>query len=83
MKQCYCFVWKPKTKKKQTKNKKKAESKNLKVLKKSKGKIIFFSKCTVCDSKKSRFVKETSGLLNNLKIKTTLSKIQLPGCILF
>ena len=80
MKQCYCFVWKPKTKKK---HKKTPESKNPKALKKSKGKIIFFSKRTVCDSKKSRFVKETSGLLNNLKIKTTLSKIQLPGCILF
>ena len=68
---------------KQKKNKKTPESKNSKALKKSKGKIIFFSKRTVCDSKKSRFVKEKSGLLNNLKIKTTLSKIQLPGCILF
>ena len=73
------FCLKTKNKKK---HKKTPESKNPKALKKSKGKIIFFSKRTVCDSEKS-FVKETSGLLNNLKIKTTLSKIQLLGCILF
>ena len=79
----FCLKTKNKKKKQKKNKKKKAESKNLKVLKESRGKIIFFSKCTVCDSKKSRFVYETSGLLNNLKIKTTLSKIQLPGCILF
>ena len=74
------FCLKTKNKKK---HKKTPESKNPKALKKIKGKIIFFSKRTVCDSKKSRFVKEKSGLLNNLKIKTTLTKIQLLGCILF
>ena len=37
------------------------------------------SKCSVCGTKKSRFVKEqdTKGLLSNLGIKTPLSKILL------
>ena len=37
------------------------------------------SKCTVCGSKKSRFIKEQEpeGLLSNLGIKTPLSKIPL------
>ena len=37
------------------------------------------SKCSVCENKKSRFVKEqdAKGLLSNLGIKTPLSKIPL------
>ena len=37
------------------------------------------SECSVCKNKKSRFVKEqdSKGLLNNLGIKTPLSKIPL------
>ena len=37
------------------------------------------SKCSVCQIKKSRFVKEqeAKGLLNNLGFKTPLSKIPL------
>ena len=37
------------------------------------------SKCEVCDSKKSRFIKEqeASGLLSSLGIKAPLSKIPL------
>ena len=37
------------------------------------------SKCSVCKTKKSRFVKEqdAKGLLSNLGIKTPLSKIPL------
>ena len=37
------------------------------------------SKCSVCGTKKSRFVKEqdAKGLLSNLGIKTPLSKIPL------
>ena len=37
------------------------------------------SKCSVCEIKKSRFVKkqETKGLLRKLEIKTPLSKIPL------
>ena len=39
------------------------------------------SKYAVCDSKKSKFVKqlEASGLLSSLGIKTFLSKIPLAG----
>ena len=37
------------------------------------------SKCSVCGTKKSRFLKEqdAKGLLSNLRIKTPLSKISL------
>ena len=34
------------------------ESKNPKVVKTKNGKIIFLSKCVVCNSKKSKFIKE-------------------------
>ena len=46
---------------------------------------MLLSKCAVCDSKKSKFIKEqkTSGLLSRLGIKTYLSKIPLAGPILF
>ena len=42
---------------------------------------MFLSKCAVCDSKKSKFIKEqeASGLLSSLGIKTPLSKIPLVG----
>ena len=41
--------------------------------------IIMQSKCTLCGTKKSRFLKkqEANGLLSNLGIRTTLSKIPL------
>ena len=40
-------------------------------------KVVKVSKCAVCGSKKSRFIKkeEAKGLLNNLSIRTLLSKI--------
>ena len=46
---------------------------------------MLLSKSAVCDSKKSRFIKEkeASGLLSSLEIKTTLSKIPLLDNILF
>ena len=42
-------------------------------------KLVMQSKCSVCGNKKSRFVKEqeAKGLLSNLGIKTSLSKIPL------
>ena len=42
---------------------------------------MLLSKCAVCDSEKSKFIKqqEASGLLSNLGIKTPLSKIPLVG----
>ena len=41
--------------------------------------LLMQSKCNVCKTKKSRFVKEQDdkGLLSNLGIKTPLSKIPL------
>ena len=64
---------------------KNTESKNPKVTRTKNGKIMLLSKCTVCDSKKSKFIKqqETSGLLSSLGIKIPLSKIPLVGPFLF
>ena len=46
---------------------------------------MLLSKCTVCDSKKSKFNKqqEASVLLSSLGMKTPLSKIRLSGRLLF
>ena len=51
----------------------------------SNGKIMILLKCTICNSKKSKFVntQETNGLLSKLVIITPLSKIPLLGDILF
>ena len=48
------------------------------------GSIMILSKCSVCDSKKFKFIKEqeASGLLSTLGIKTLLSKIPLVGPLL-
>ena len=64
---------------------KNTESKNPTVVKTKNGRVILLSKCAVCDSKKSKFVKkqEASGLLSSLGIKTPLSKIPLLGPLLF
>ena len=46
---------------------------------------MLLSKCSVCDIKKSRFIKkqEDSGLKSCLAIKTPLSKVPLVGSYLF
>ena len=46
---------------------------------------MLLSKCVVCDSKKSKFIKEqeASGLSNRLEIKTPLNTIPLLGPLLF
>ena len=46
---------------------------------------MVLSKCAISGSKKSRFTKnqEAKGLLNNLSIKTPLSKVPILGDILF
>ena len=46
---------------------------------------MLLSKCAVCGSKKSRFIKkqEAKGILSNLGLKTLLNKIPLVGDILF
>ena len=47
--------------------------------------LMLSSKCAVCRSKNSRFMKEqeSKGLLSNLGIKSPLSKIPSLGDILF
>ena len=74
----YCL----KCKKKKKKN---TESINPKVSKTSNGKTMVLSKCAICGSKKSKFIKEqqAKGLLSNLGIRTPLNKIPLLGDILF
>ena len=61
------------------------ENINPKVSKTSNGRTMVLSKCAICDSKKSSFIKnqEAKGLLSNLGIKTTLSKVPILGDILF
>ena len=65
--------------------KKNTESINLKVSKTNNGKMMILSKCAICDSKKSKFIKEQQpkGLLSNLGIRTPLNKIPILGDILF
>ena len=55
------------------------------MLKTKNGRTMLLSKCAVCGSKKSRFMKEqeSKGLLISLGIKTPISNIQLLGKVLF
>ena len=61
------------------------ESVNPRVSKTNNGKIMILSKCAICGSKKSRFIKnqEAKWLLSKLGIKTPLSKVPILGDILF
>ena len=65
--------------------KKNTESKNPKITRTENGRIMLLSKCAMCDSKKSKFIKEqeASGLLISLGIKTPLSKIPLVSPLVF
>ena len=49
------------------------------------GRLMILSRCTICNTKKCRFIKkqEAKGLLSNLGIKTPLSKIPILGDTLF
>ena len=49
------------------------------------GKVMILSKCAVCGSKISRFIKnqEAKGLLSKLGIKTPFNKFTILGDILF
>ena len=51
----------------------------------SNGRKTILSKCAICESKKSRFIKdqEAKGLLINLGVRTSLSKVPVSGDILF
>ena len=64
---------------------KNTENINPRVSKTSNGRTMILSKCAICGSKKSRFIKnqEAKGLLSNLGIRTPLSKGSLLGDILF
>ena len=64
---------------------KNTENINPRVSKTSNGKTMVLSKCAICGSKKSRFIKnqEAKGLLSNLGLRTPLSKIPVLGDILF
>ena len=61
------------------KSRKNTKNLNSKILKTKHGRLIMQSKCAECGIKKSRFKKKqkAKGLLSNLGIKTTLSKIPL------
>ena len=64
---------------------KNTENINPRVSETSNGRTMVLSKCVICGSKKSRFIKnqETKGLLSNLGIKAPLSKVPILGYILF
>ena len=55
------------------------------VSKRSNGRRMLLSDCAICNSKKSRFIKnqEAKGLLRNLGIRAPLSKVPILGDILF
>ena len=65
--------------------KKNTESINPIVIKTKNGRTILLSKCAVCGSKKSRFMKkqETKRILCSLGFKTPLSKIPFYGDVFF
>ena len=64
---------------------KNTENINPRVSKTSNGRTMVWSKCAICDSQKSRFIKhqEAKGLLSNLGIRTPLSKVPIMDDILF
>ena len=64
--------------------KKNTENKDPKVSASSNGRVMLLSKCAICGSKKSRFIKnqEVKALLHKLGIKTPLSKVLMLGDIL-
>ena len=69
--------------KKQTKQN--TESIDPKVSATSNGRTMVLSKCAICGSKKSTFIKkqEAKGLLSSLGIRTPLNKIPIFGDVLF
>ena len=61
------------------------ENINPKVSSTSNGKAMILSKCAICSSKKSRFIKnqQATALLSHLGLRTPLSKVPILGNILF
>ena len=64
-----------------SKCKKNTENINPKVSKTSNGRTMLLSNFAICNSKKSRFIKnqEAKGLLSDLGIKTPLAKVLILG----
>ena len=58
---------------------------NRRVSNASNGRRMILSKCAICGSKKSTFIKnqEAKGVLSNLSVRTPLSKVAILGDILF
>ena len=67
------------------KRRKNTENIDLEVSSTYNGRVMILSKCAICGSKKSRFIKrrEAKVLLSKLGIKTSLSKVPKLGDILF
>ena len=68
----YCLIYRKK------------HSKNSRIVKTNKGRLVVSSKCPVCDSNKSRFIKEQefSGLINSLfGLKSPIAGIPWLGSI--
>ena len=65
--------------------KKYTENIDPKVSSTSNNRVMILSKCAICGSEKSKFIKqqEAKGLLSKLGIKTPLSKIPILGDTLF
>ena len=63
---------------------KNTENINPRVSKTSNSRTMVLSKCAICGSKKSRFIKnqKVKGLLSNLGVKTPLSEVPILGHIL-
>ena len=63
---------------KKKKKKKNPENINPVVSKTSNGRTMILSKCAICGAEELKFIKEqeAKGLLNNLGIRTPLSKLQ-------
>ena len=68
-----------------SKCRKDTENIDLRVSRTINGRKMILSKCAICGSKKSRFIKnqEAKGLLSNLSVRTPLSKVPILGDILF
>ena len=64
--------------------KKKIKNIDPKISSSSNGRAMTLSKCAICCSKKSRFIKnqEAKGLLSKLGVKTAWSKVPILGDIL-
>ena len=64
---------------------KNTENLNPRVSKASNGRTMVLSKCAICGSRKSRFIKnqEAKGLLSSLGVRTPLNKVPILCDILF